>query len=237
MHLSTNPKATAMTSTMPPITPKTTLADLAATRAGASRVFYRHGLDFCCHGRVSLAEACAKKHLALDELVKELEAQVPLAPDFERWDERPIPDLVKHVLDRFHAGHRAELPRLLEMARKVEKVHADKASCPRGLADHLERVAEELEMHMQKEEQVLFPLILAGRGRMAAMPIQVMEEEHDDHGRNLAKLRELATGFTPPDDACGTWRALYLGLAELDQEVMHHIHTENNILFPRALRG
>lgn len=226
-----------MTSTTAPITPKTTLADLAATRAGASRVFYRHGLDFCCHGRVSLAEACAKKNLAVDDLVREIEAQVPLAPDFQRWDERPIPELVQYVLDHFHAGHRAELPRLVEMARKVEKVHADKKSCPHGLAEHVERIAEELEQHMQKEEQVLFPMILAGRGRMAAMPIQVMEEEHDDHGRNLAKLRELAHGFTPPDDACGTWRALYLGLAELDQEVMHHIHTENNILFPRALRG
>lgn len=226
-----------MTNAAAPITPKSTLADLAATRAGASRVFYRHGLDFCCHGRVSLAEACARKNLAVDALVKEIEAQVPLAPDFQRWDERPIPELVKHVLDEFHASHRAELPRLLEMARKVEKVHADKASCPRGLADHIEAVAEALDMHMQKEEQILFPMILAGRGRMASMPIQVMEEEHDDHGRSLAKLRELAQGFTPPEDACGTWRALYLGLAELDQAVMQHIHTENNILFPRALRG
>lgn len=226
-----------MSASTAPITRTDTLADLAATRAGASRVFYQHGLDFCCHGRISLEDACAKAHLDVDALVREIEAQVPLASDSERWDGRPIAELIQHVLDRFHASHRAELPRLIEMARKVEKVHADKPSCPRGLARHVEQMADELEMHMQKEEQVLFPMILAGRGRMVAMPIQIMEEEHVDHGRNLAHMRELTREFTPPEDACGTWRALYLGLAELDEQVMEHIHTENNILFPRALRG
>ena len=226
-----------MTPSTEPITPTSTLADLAATHAGASRVFYRHDLDFCCHGRVSLAEACSKKSLAVAELVEELRAETAHAPDFRRWDEQPIPSLVAHVLARFHEAHRAELPRLLAMARKVELVHADKPSCPHGLAEHVQRIAEELEQHMQKEEQVLFPLILAGRGGMAAVPIQILEEEHVDHGRNLARLRDLAQGFKPPAEACGTWRALYLGLAELDEQVMQHIHLENNVLFPRALRS
>ncbi|MCY2959093.1 MAG: iron-sulfur cluster repair protein YtfE [Planctomycetota bacterium] len=226
-----------MTTTTGTITPHTTLADLAATRAGASRVFYRHGLDFCCHGRVSLADACAKAQLSVDALVRELEAETSIQTDFRRWDEQPLADLIQHLLDQYHAAHRAELPRLLEMARKVEKVHADKSSCPRGLADHLDRVGEELEAHMQKEEQVLFPMLLAGRGRSASMPIQIMEEEHEDHGRNLARLRELTHDFTPPEEACGTWRALYLGLHELDELLMQHIHLENNVLFPRALRS
>jgi len=220
-----------------PITPSMTLADLAATRAGASRVFYRHDLDFCCHGRVSLADACAKKRIAVDALVRELEAETANQPDFRRFDDQPIADLIQHLLDRFHTPHRAELQRLLEMARKVEKVHADKSSCPRGLADHVANIAEELEAHMQKEEQVLFPMILGGRGRSASMPIQVMEEEHEDHGRNLERLRELTHQFTPPEEACGTWRALYLGLHELDEQLMQHIHLENNVLFPRALRS
>ena len=219
------------------ISTHSTLADLAATHAGASRVFYRHDLDFCCHGRVSLAEACERRTLPVDRLVRELEAETARAADFTRWDEQPIPDLVAHVLERFHAAHRAELPRLVEMARKVERRHAQKPSCPRGLAEHLEHLSEELESHMQKEEQVLFPLILSGRGRMASVPIQVMEEEHVDHGRNLDRLREIAHGFVPPAEACGTWSALYLGLSELDEELREHIHLENNVLFPRALRS
>src|SRR5690349_9711078 len=96
------------------ITSASTLADLAATHAGASRVFYRHDLDFCCHGRISLAEACAERALAVEALVRELEAETAATSDFRRWDGEPIPELVAHVLERFHAAHRAELPRLVE---------------------------------------------------------------------------------------------------------------------------
>ena len=90
---------------------------------------------------------------------------------------------------------------------------------------------------MQKEEQVLFPMILSGRGAMAAMPVSVMEEEHRDHGKNLERTRALTNDFIAPESACNTWRALYLGLAELERDLMEHIHLENNVLFPRALQG
>jgi len=219
------------------ITPDHTLAHLSVTRAGASRIFYRHGLDFCCHGQISLRDACAAEQLEVETLIAEIEAEERTAESFERWDELPLDALIDHLLARFHEPHRAELPRLFEMATKVEAVHGEKASCPKGLAQHLQKLADELELHMQKEEQVLFPLIRAGRGRMAVMPVQVLEQEHRDHGENLARLRELAHDFVPPEEACGTWRALYLGLAELESELMQHIHLENNALFPRALRS
>jgi regulator of cell morphogenesis and NO signaling len=217
------------------ISAQSTLADLATTHAGASRVFHQHGLDFCCGGRESLGDACARRGIDPTLLVTEIELE--LAPDFERWDERPLGALIDHVLERFHEPHRAELPRLIAMAAKVEQVHADKSTCPRGLAAFLEQVQDELEDHMQKEEQVLFPLLRAGRGRMASMPIHVLEDEHRDHARNLERLRALTGNYTPPDEACTTWRALYLGLAELERDLMQHIHLENNVLFPRALRS
>jgi regulator of cell morphogenesis and NO signaling len=217
--------------------PAATLAELAVTRPGASRVFHRHALDFCCNGRISIADACARAGLDADALLAELRAEEAGRPSLSGWGEAPLDALIDHVLARFHEGHRAELPRLLEMASKVERVHGEKASCPIGLADHVKRMADELESHMQKEEQILFPLIRAGRGRMALMPVQVMEQEHRDHGVNLARMRVLATDFVPPEEACNTWRALYLGLAELELEVMEHISLENNVLFPRALRS
>lgn len=218
--------------------PEPTLADLATTRRGAALVFHRHGLDFCCHGRVALADACRARGLDAGRVASELEAaEREPGGSFERWDQRPLPELIEHLLARFHRRHRADLPPLIDMARKVEAVHAAKSSCPRGLAALLARVADELEQHMQKEEQVLFPLILAGRGRMAATPVHVMEREHEDHARNLALLRERTDGYRPPPEACNTWRALYLGLAELERELMQHIHLENHVLFPRALRG
>lgn len=219
------------------IEPSATLADLAVRHAGASRVFYRLGLDFCCHGRVRLDEACAKHELETDRVIEQLQAAIAQAPAEPRISEAPMPELIDHLLERFHADHREEVPRLLAMARKVEEVHADKPTCPRGLAAHLARMAEELEEHMQKEEQVLFPMLLAGRGAMAGMPISIMEEEHRDHAKNLERLRALAHDFQPPEDACNTWQALYLGLAELEQQLMEHIHLENNALFPRALNG
>jgi len=217
--------------------PRQTLAELATRHAGASRVFQRHGLDFCCHGHVDMAQACAARRLDVNALLRELDEEERLGEDFERWDERGLDELVAHVLARYHARHREELPRLLALARKVEAVHAARPDCPRGLAALLERVSEELEAHMQKEEQVLFPLLLAGRGRMAGMPIQAMEREHEDHGRNLARLRALTHDHRAPADGCGSWHALYLGLAELERELMQHIHLENNVLFPRALRS
>ena len=231
MNTTTKPPAT------PPIAAESTLADLATTHAGASRVFQRHGLDFCCNGKVTVAEACWRRGLDPAQILAELRAEVrPAAPE-SRWDARPLDDLVQHVLDRYHAGHRRELPRLLQLAAKVERVHADKPACPRGLFARLQHVGDELEQHMQKEEQVLFPMLRSGVGAMAAGPIQVMEEEHVGHGHNLAEIRRLAHDFVPPPEACNTWRALYVGLAELEREVMQHIHLENHVLFPRVLAG
>lgn len=221
-----------------PIRPENTLAELAVTRAGASRVFYRHGLDFCCHGHVSLEHACRDTSLKVEDLIEEVQREEEGSDEpFERWDDAPLTELIEHLLTRFHEPHRAELPRLIELAHKVERVHGEKPSCPRGLAEFLEHSLVELEQHMQKEEEVLFPLIRAGRGRMAVMPVQVMEQEHNDHGARLAQMRKLAHDYEPPEEACGSWRALYLGLAELERDLMQHIHLENNALFPRALRS
>lgn len=220
------------------ITPDQTLADLAVHHAGASRVFHRHRLDFCCHGRVSLASVCEAKQLDVAELIAELEREEENSEGpRERWDEASLDSLIEHLLTQFHEAHRAELPRLIEMAQKVESVHGDKPACPRGLAAALTHVQHEMESHMQKEEQILFPMIRAGQGAQAVMPVQVMEREHDDHGKNLGILRELAHDFEPPADACNTWRALYLGLAALERDLMEHISLENNVLFPRALRS
>lgn len=215
--------------------PEQTLAELAIRFAGASRVFQRHGLDFCCHGRVTVREACEKRGLDLPSLLEELRLEVRPTAERERWDLRPIDELIDHLLIHFHARHRDELPRLRDMAERVERVHGDKAECPRGLARLIEFIAGELESHMQKEEAVLFPMLRQGHGAHASGPIQVMEAEHEEHGENLLRLRELATDFVPPPVACGTWRALYLGLAELERDLMQHIHLENHVLFPRVL--
>ena len=221
---------------MSTITAETTLSDLAVTRAGASRVFYKYGLDFCCHGNVSLKETCDRKGINFEMMVEEIQQEGQVAEEtFDRWDEKPLDELIGHILVRFHAAHRRELPRLIAMAKRVETVHDTKSDCPHGLRSCLEQMSTELERHMQKEERILFPMICGGQGALAIMPVQVMEQEHEEAGENLARVRKLAHDFLPPDEACATWRTLYFDLAEFEEELMQHIHLENNVLFPRAL--
>lgn len=141
--------------------------------------------------------------------------------------------LVAHVLARYHTVHRQQLPELLRLARKVEQVHGEHADCPHGLAEQLSAMAQELESHMRKEENVLFPMIVAGRGALAAVPIRVMRMEHDDHGVALRALEKISNGMQAPPDACATWRALYAGLRTFRDDLLAHIDTENNLLFER----
>lgn len=214
-----------------------TLGDLVAANPAAAKVFQRHGLDYCCGGGLSLKEACAAKRVDADGVLREVAAAAGGGEDGMRWTERPIDQLIQHILDRYHGPLRAELPRLVELARQVERVHADKPDGPRGLADLLVDMRTAVESHLAKEEQILFPLILSGRGQNAYMPVQVMIQEHEDHGQNLRRIRELTNDLSLPDDACASWRELYRALGELEVELLDHIHLENNILFPRALAG
>lgn len=207
------------------------LADIAATLPGATAVFRRRKLDFCCGGRVKLAEAAAAKGLPLAELEAELDAIAALALPATRPDETG--DLIELIETRYHAVHRRELPELLRLARRVEAVHKGHPAAPQGLADLLESMAGKLDDHMQKEEQVLFPLMRRGGHPMIAHPIAAMLADHDDHGADLREMERLTADFTPPEDACATWRALYVGARKLADDLMEHIHTENNILFPR----
>ena len=212
-----------------------TLADLAITSPGATRVFLAHGLDFCCGGRRPLTEACAEKGLDAETILRAIAVADQDGGDLTRWANRPLVELVTFIVDHYHARLRTEIPELILLADKVEQVHADKASCPRGLAAHLRTMHVAVLDHLAKEEGVLFPLIRAGRVRGAGGPVHAMEQEHEDHGRSLARLREITAELTAPPEACPTWRALYLRLGHLADELMEHIHLENNVLFPRAL--
>jgi regulator of cell morphogenesis and NO signaling len=208
-----------------------TLADIAATLPGATSVFRRHKLDFCCGGRVALAEAASDRGMQLHELETELDAVAALALPAERPE--ATGDLISMIETRYHATHRRELPELVRLARRVEAVHKSHPAVPRGLADLLETMGGELEVHMKKEELILFPLMRRGGHPMIAQPIAVMLAEHDDHGVHLRALERLTGDFVVPDDACPTWQALYAGAKKLADDLMEHIHTENNVLFPR----
>lgn len=205
----------------------------------AVRVFARHNIDYCCGGNRSLEEACDKNGLNPEELLEEIRTEVGMAEfSGDRWDQAPLEELIEHILLAYHKPLYEELPRLELMARKVLAVHGEKD--PKRLGELLSvyvGLKEELEPHMAKEEQILFPMIKQGRGAMAGGPISMMQMEHDSAGVALKRLNELTNGYKVPAEACNTWRALWHGLAALEESLHQHIHLENNILFPRALES
>lgn len=211
------------------------LGQLARRIPGATRLFDAHRLDFCCGGNKTLRAAAAAAGVDTAPIVEELRLLAERADTSgERdWQDAPATELVEHILARYHAVHREQLPELIHLARKVEQVHGDRADCPHGLAEHLSAMAQELESHMRKEEDVLFPMIVRGQGPRAGAPINVMRMEHDDHGVALRAMEAMTNDITAPAGACTTWRALYTGLRTFRADLMAHIHTENNILFER----
>jgi regulator of cell morphogenesis and NO signaling len=228
------------------------VADLAREHPGTIRVFQRHRVDFCCGGKRSLAEAAARAGADLAVLTAELAALVGGteaggAAGAQAWLcalPAELADLAKLIVGRYHVALRGELPRLLQMAERVEKVHGGELpqTLP-PLAARLRALAAELDAHLREEEEQLFPAIerlerAAGRGEATAdlaRLVAAREDEHAAAGEHLRELRRLADGFEPPEWACNTFRGLYHGLAELERELFDHIHLENNVLFPRAL--
>jgi regulator of cell morphogenesis and NO signaling len=152
-------------------------------------------------------------------------------------DEPNVPhtpaEITVFIEQNYHARHREELPRLAALAAKVEQVHANAPDVPAGLSDLLRHMIGELEVHMKKEELILFPAIRRGGAPGIANPIAVMRKDHDDHGASVSRVREMTNDMTPPPNACATWRTLYEGLAHCITELEAHIRLENDVLFPR----
>jgi regulator of cell morphogenesis and NO signaling len=162
---------------------------------------------------------------------------IPSADDTTAWETKAPDVIIAFILQRFHEPLRRDLPVLVSGARLVETETAPSALCPAGLADHLGQILFAVESHLDKEEKILFPLILAGRGGSAFMPIKVMMAEHEDHVANLQRTRALTHDFALPTDASETWRTLYHNLQRLEADLNQHIQLENNVLFTRVMGG
>lgn len=150
--------------------------------------------------------------------------------------EAPIEDpaeLTRHIEVRYHARHRAQLPGLLQLAEKVETINFGEIGVPGGLADVLERMIGEMEVHMKKEELMLFPAIRKGGGPGIETPIAAMRADHDGHDRMIAAIRALTGDLALPEGACGCWADLYDGLGRFLADLEEHIRLENEVLFPQ----
>lgn len=142
-------------------------------------------------------------------------------------------EVTRYIETRYHARYREQLPDLAALAARVEQVHAGSPSVPAGLSALLQHLIGGLEVHMKKEELILFPAIRRGGMPGIENPIAVMRADHDDHGAEVARIRALTADLTLPDAACRKWTALYEGLAGFIDDFEAHIALENNVLFPQ----
>ena len=227
-----------------------TVSEIAAQSLSAVRVFESLGIDYCCGGKRPLDEVCRQKGLDSKAVQQQLEAAARGRESTDRdWTTAPLREMIAHIVKTHHDYLRREFKPLTERLAKVYRVYNERyGETLTGLPEVFGRLRAELEMHMAKEERLLFPAIEAAEFAVetgsplparpfgtVGNPIRMMEAEHEDAGHDLSEIRRITNDFAVPDYACVTYRALMSGLAELEQDLHLHIHLENNILFPRAI--
>jgi regulator of cell morphogenesis and NO signaling len=218
-----------------------TLSELVTAHPAAARVLEGYDLDYCCHGDRTLAVACAQAGIDVDEVEGRL-TELP-REDEASWASLAPPALADHIVEAHHRYLHEELPLLDELATKVLVVHGERHPELAEVAHLVGELRADLEPHMLKEERVLFPAIAAIVEGFSDFPfgsvenpIRMMRFEHDRAGGLLASLRGATGGYAVPDDACASYRSLYLRLAALEVDTHLHIHKENAVLFPAVLQ-
>ena len=232
---------------MPTKTEKT-VGELVLENPAAARVFEKFGVDYCCGGGTSLSEACRRANIRLEEVIPALE-KLESAPVERDWQSAPLSELAQYIVDQHHTFTREELKRLEPLIAKVVGVHSKNHPELIRVQSLCRELSSELPMHMMKEEQILFPYIAEmeaavtrKRGLPSAMfgtvqnPVRMMMMEHDSAGHSLHQMREATNGYALPADACTSYRVLYEALQAFEADLHQHIHLENNILFPRAVK-
>lgn len=227
-----------------------TVGDLAAALPGATRVFEQIGIDYCCGGGKSLSEACAKAGVAVETVTEALERAGERYRDEPPadWRSRSLADLAAYIVEKHHGYTKTETARLEQLSAKVAAVHGKNHTELQQVQELVLELSGDLNSHLMKEEQVLFPRIrqldeALRRGESVGaqflnavrMPVEVMMREHDAAGEILRELRSITADYAIPADACNSYKSLYQALQELEQDLHQHIHLENNILFPRAV--
>lgn len=228
----------------------TTVAQLVAADYRTAEIFKRYGIDFCCGGKKSIASVCRQKNISAEQLQLEILAlqNTSATPkhNFSDWQAGFLADYIVNV---HHTYVKNNLAPITEFANKVALVHGDHNPETREIATLWKQLAEELTLHLNKEESILFPWIklleshVNSNSALAAgtytgsvkRPVQVMEHEHDMAGDLIKRIQKLSNNFTPPEHACNTYRVLYAKLQEFENDLFEHIHLENNLLFEKAI--
>lgn len=224
------------------LTASDSVGQWAASSPAAARTLADIGLDICCGGKRNLADACREKNIDPNEVAKKIGTAHAARLDDSESDPAAmtLEKLTEHIVQTHHSYLRQALPRIEYWIQKMVNAHGEKYPSFAELLSVFKALHVEMQSHMKKEEEILFPMAVAlERGGKLPMnlrqPVSCLEQEHDRAGKALARIHELTNGFTPPQNACTTWRAAYSALAELEADMHRHVHKENNVLFPRIL--
>jgi regulator of cell morphogenesis and NO signaling len=206
-------------------------------------------IDYCCGGHKTLKDACDKAGVSAEKVIRSLEDISAMPSQGQNWNEKPLTELVNFLLEKHHAYTREQLALLDKLSEKVARVHGQNHSEILEVRELFQEMAEDLEHHLLKEEQVAFPYLLAldksqkgGSAENLFFPFEVFQRQpqrvlmadHEEVGEQLRGLRRLTNGFKAPEDACVTYQALYKAFLEIEEDLHRHIHLENNVLFPMA---
>jgi len=228
---------------------ETKVNEIALSNRGARHILEDAGIDYCCGGGKSLQDACLHANVPAEEILRRLRQNSErVLPGETRWTSAPLADLTKHIRERHHQYVRDAIPRLRALLAKIREKHGSNHTELGAIEKLFGDVAREMLMHMQKEEQILFPFIdaleRAAEGDEAVEPpffqtvrnpICSMMKEHDSAGELMHQIRAVSGGYKAPADACTSYQAAYQGLEEFEKDLHLHVHLENNILFPRAV--
>ena len=229
-----------------------TVRELAIEIPNATRTFEKLGIDYCCGGGKSLSDACLHAHLPLDDVLRALEQGGSFTPATEAsqpdFTNGALGSLIEHIVTTHHVYVKQEIPRLQQLLHKVVSVHGKNHPELGKIQQTFQPMAAELTSHMMKEEHILFPHIVAlenavnsGRPKPRPVfgtlsnPVHMMQLEHDSAGAALKSISELTGNYTPPEEACFSYKTLFTALKEFESDLHQHVHLENNILFPRAI--
>ena len=224
------------------------LAQIVNENHKTAYVFEKYHLDFCCKGKRLLKQACDELNVPVEQVVAELEnvtSDSKVAVDF---DKIPLSQLAQYIVLTHHDYVRKELPLIYSYLQKVASKHGDRHPEMLSVFNAFVELKEDMMKHMEKEETILFPRIKMvefysyensdtqiDRSYLEA-PIAVMEQEHENAGELLSRMRDLTNNYTLPADACTTYRLTFAALQAFEMDLHQHIHLENNILFPKTIK-
>lgn len=228
---------------------KTPVGDIVKEYPSAAKVFAQYQIDFCCGGEKPLEQACEKKQVDPEKLVEEVKSQnsasAATTPRFDRWNPRFLADYIE---ENHHSFVRNNIPVILKWSRKVATVHGQWKPENVEISQVFDELSRAMYDHLEKEEKEAFPLIremqqAAEKGDQEGLQkaeqkfekvLHEMKDEHEEAGHQMSKIQELSNNFTPPQEACNTYKALYNALHDFQEDLHQHVHLENNILFPKA---